>query len=874
MQNYYIAANGIAGQSGTSPLAPWPMTKPLGFTFAPGDHILLNRADKFIGTFGFTSLNGTLANPIVIDFYGNGPNPILDGGGSAVAGVLSFSNCHFVTINNIVVQNGIDGGGLIVLQNGCTDITINNIYANGGIRGVKVLRCGAAGVANIKILNSFFENITDPGFKYGGGSHVQFDNCNGAGMEVGGNKCYINLAGQPGSNAYVGDVLSFYQSNGVAGSYILVHDNRIRGGGSQIYGKAGIILGDVGGSYQRAYNNLLVNTGTGGIQAEAGTFIIIEDNKIYGRYFDYSLGMGIGVSNFSGQPMNNITVQRNIINWTNNNNGTGAPGSPVIANKNIYRQGASTSTGQSGGAPIATPTGWSTNSADTFADPGAFDAMIADPLWDASNPPWEFASTGLLFNPLVSRIYGVTDFDPGATSPNAIIYTSSNPAVATIVSNQVHVVGAGATAITANDGTTTIIQNLIVNKAQLTVTANNTSKNYGAVNPSLSAVITGFVNGDTSSVLTTAPLMTTAALTGSATGTYPISGSGAVASNYNFVYVAASLTINKLVLMVTADNKSRNYGTANPALTVSITGFIGGESASNLLGQPGASTGATASSTVGTYPINAFGGSAANYTFSYVAGSITINKVTLTITADSKTKYAGIPNPPLTETITGFVNGDTVNNLATPPTLSTTANTGSPAGSYPITASGAVSSNYTFNYVAGSITITNAVITFGALANKTYGGADFDPGASSVLAITYTSSNTAVATIVGNKIHIIGAGTTNITATNASGNVVQPLTVNKVVLTITADNKISVAGSAIPALTASYTGFVMGDDHTALGTQPTLSTSANSGSPAGDYSIVPSGAASNNYSFTYINGTLSLTSSALITFSQPIIILP
>lgn len=58
-------------------------------------------------------------------------------------------------------------------------------------------------------------------------------------------------------------------------------------------------------------------------------------------------------------------------------------------------------------------------------------------------------------------------------------------------------------------------------------------------------------------------------------------------------------------------------------------------------------------------------------------------------------------------------------------------------------------------------------LTFPALTPKQIGDADFSPGASSTntsTPITYTSSNEAVATIVGGMIHITGAGTTMITA--------------------------------------------------------------------------------------------------------------
>lgn len=80
-------------------------------------------------------------------------------------------------------------------------------------------------------------------------------------------------------------------------------------------------------------------------------------------------------------------------------------------------------------------------------------------------------------------------------------------------------------------------------------------------------------------------------------------------------------------------------------------------------------------------------------------------------------------------------------------------------------------------------------ITFNPLPVKVIGDPNFDPGATSSagLAITYTSSNTAVATIVGGQIHIVAAGTSVITAsqpgdatTNPARSVTQLLTVTPV----------------------------------------------------------------------------------------------
>jgi siroheme synthase len=91
-----------------------------------------------------------------------------------------------------------------------------------------------------------------------------------------------------------------------------------------------------------------------------------------------------------------------------------------------------------------------------------------------------------------------------------------------------------------------------------------------------------------------------------------------------------------------------------------------------------------------------------------------------------------------------------------------------------------------------TVNMANQTITFNALPAKVVGAADFSPGAtaSSGLTVSYVSSNTAVATIVSGNIHIVGAGTSTITASqagninyNAATNVTQTITVTAPVVT-------------------------------------------------------------------------------------------
>jgi len=91
----------------------------------------------------------------------------------------------------------------------------------------------------------------------------------------------------------------------------------------------------------------------------------------------------------------------------------------------------------------------------------------------------------------------------------------------------------------------------------------------------------------------------------------------------------------------------------------------------------------------------------------------------------------------------------------------------------------------------------------------------------------------------------------------------EPLHVNTVPLTITANNLSIVAGAAIPTLTANYVGFVNGDTSASLTSPVVLSTVATSSSPAGVYPITASGATDSNYAIVFVPGSLTITSATV-----------
>jgi uncharacterized repeat protein (TIGR03803 family) len=253
-----------------------------------------------------------------------------------------------------------------------------------------------------------------------------------------------------------------------------------------------------------------------------------------------------------------------------------------------------------------------------------------------------------------------------------------------------------------------------------------------------------------------------------------------------------------------------------------------------------------------------------------VTDTLIVNKAPLLITADNKTVNQLQPLPVLTAHYTGFVNKDTVSSLITAPVISTNATSSSAQGPYTITVGGAASNNYAITYANGVLTIIGQLQVFTITDTvKTYGDADFVMGTSnSGLSFTYKADSADIATDAGNdKLHIAGAGTTRVLAQQAGNAEWAPQTdsvilmVNQAPLTITAVDTTIIYGRQNPVFTFTYQGFVNGEGPSILTAIPMIASTAPSSGYAnpGTYLIEASGAVSQNYAFTYINGVYTVT---------------
>ena len=373
----------------------------------------------------------------------------------------------------------------------------------------------------------------------------------------------------------------------------------------------------------------------------------------------------------------------------------------------------------------------------------------------------EFATAGLLNGDTVTN---VTLASTGTTN------TAGTGSYA-ITASSARGSGLGNYTISYVNGT------LTVNPATLTVSANNTNRIYGAVNPTFTASFTGFVNGDTMAVLGGSPSLTTTATTNSAVGTYTITAAlgTLTATNYSFGFTNGLLTVNSATLTITANNTNKVYGQS--------LSFAGNEfAASGLLNSDTvtnvtlASTGATNVAAVGSYTITAAaaqGTGLGNYAISYVSGTLTVNPATLTVSANNTNRIYGAVNPAFTASYTGFVNGDTVAVVSGSPSLTTTATTNSVVGTYTITAGlgTLTATNYSFGFTNGTLTVNTAALTITANStNKLYGqtlvfaGTEFT---SSGLLNSDTVTNVVLAST--GATNTAGAGTYPITAATAQG---------------------------------------------------------------------------------------------------------
>ena len=472
---------------------------------------------------------------------------------------------------------------------------------------------------------------------------------------------------------------------------------------------------------------------------------------------------------------------------------------------------------------------------------------------------------------------GTTDFNPagllnGETIGSVTLSASGSPAgtAATApVGSYVITPGTvtGGTFNPTNYAITYAPGALTVNRATLSVTANAQTKTYGATDPAFTVTNSGFVNGETATVL--GGTLTFSRAPGENVGSYLITPSGLTSSNYTIAFNTGSLTITKAALSVGADPKSKTYGAADPVFTATYAGFVNGETPAALGGT--LAFACAPGENVGGYLITPSGLTSGNYAITFNTGSLAIGKAILNITADAKTKTYGAVDPALTFTATGLQFADTMA-TALAGALTRAAGETVAGGPYAITQGTlAPNGNYTISFAGNSLAITKAALSITADAKaKVYGAADpaftaaysgFVSGDSPAVLGGSLAFARAPGENVGNYL-ITPSGLTsgNYAITFNTGT----LNITKAVLSVSADPITKTYGSPDPALTLTTTGLQFADTAASVltGALARLAGDTVSGGP---YAIThgtlqPNG----NYTVNFTGASLTITKVALL----------
>ena len=346
-------------------------------------------------------------------------------------------------------------------------------------------------------------------------------------------------------------------------------------------------------------------------------------------------------------------------------------------------------------------------------------------------------SQTITFNPLSNVIYGSGPIMLTATASSSLPVSYAVTGPASVAGSLLTITGTGPVSVTASQSgnasysaATPVVQGFTVTPAALTVTANNASRPYGAANPAFTYAIVGFVNGETSAVVSGTATETTTATSTSGAGTYPITFStkNLAAANYTFNYLNGTLTILGGVSQTITFNSIPNviYGGSPIPLTATASS---GLPVTYAVTGPATASGSTLT-IIGAGQVTATASQAGNSNYAAatpVLRSFTVAPAILTVTANNASRAYGAANPPFTYTINGLVKGDTTAVVSGTATETTTATSTSTGGTYPITFSTKVliAANYVFNYVNGTLTVSAApavVLTTTATLIKVLGG--------------------------------------------------------------------------------------------------------------------------------------------------------
>ncbi|HSC11665.1 MAG TPA: Ig-like domain repeat protein, partial [Rhodanobacteraceae bacterium] len=379
-------------------------------------------------------------------------------------------------------------------------------------------------------------------------------------------------------------------------------------------------------------------------------------------------------------------------------------------------------------------------------------------------------------------VKGFGGVDLGSLSPTYTPPPAGTPIAPTDAGNYtVHCDYAATTNYNAKSNTAA----LIIYRINPTVTAAGGTFNYDTNQHAGSCTVKGFGGVDLGSLSPTyTPPAAGTSIAPTDAGGYTVHCDYAGSTNYKPASNTAPLTINRVMPIVTANAGASPYtynGLAH-AGSCAVTGVGGvglGSLAPTYTPDP---TPAAAPTNAGNYIVHCDYPGSTNYLPASNTASLTINKAQLTVTANNISKPFGDPIV-LTYTISGFVNGETIEHtipvpVSGAPNCTTTATQWTPISppTYPITCTlgTLAATNYTFTFVGGTLTITSRSALVNYIGQQMF----VTSGSSSTTAqVTLSASvqDPSGLGLSGAKVDFIDCSTTCPGKTLASGVPVSPV---------------------------------------------------------------------------------------------------
>ena len=289
-----------------------------------------------------------------------------------------------------------------------------------------------------------------------------------------------------------------------------------------------------------------------------------------------------------------------------------------------------------------------------------------------------------------------------------------------------------------------------INKANLTITADNKTMTYGGTVPTYTYTGTGFVNGETASVLGGTASYTVKNSSGTAVtiskttnaGTYTITPSGLSSNNYNITYKAGTLTIGQETNPITVTNKTVYTGSttdlstlvSNAQGTITYKVKTNGTTTASTLSGSKLTAGAMSAENDNnqTVVVTVTAGGNTNYASGSKDLTITVQKYTPTLAWTSTTPSSIVygttgKTATVTATVSGGTKGAVTYTSGTTGVLTINSSTGAlttaGVGSSTITASIARTTTVKAGSIARTISVTKATNPITVTGNTlTYNG--------------------------------------------------------------------------------------------------------------------------------------------------------